>query len=85
MIEVRSIEEANEKRVRQSLRAYFEGLQGLMWILGVIDSEEALALQLLRARFQNLVGTPPYEQLKANLEARLSSRASAQGGGMCAT
>ncbi len=79
MFAMRSIEEINQKRLRQTLRAFFEGLQGLKWILGVIDSEEALALQLLLTRFQNFAGTPRYEQLKANLEARLSSRAPAPG------
>lgn len=77
MIPVRPIEQINQRRLRRSIQAYLDGEQNLKWILGVIDSEEALALQSLLARFPTFAGTPRYEELKAALEARLSSRTAA--------
>ena len=74
MIPMRSIGYANQKRIRQSICAYFEGLKELNWILGIIGTEDALAYELLLTRFEELVNTPRHTTLKSALEARLTSR-----------
>ncbi len=67
MLAVRSIEAAQEKYVRNSIRVYFEGTRNLRWIVGVIDGAKAQARVIVETRFSQYAKTQAYRDLMAEL------------------
>ena len=65
MIQVSTIEQANERRIVRSIQPYMQGENGctLSWIRGVIDSDVQLARQLLSARFSAYSHTPQFRKI----------------------
>jgi hypothetical protein len=72
-MQVPTAEACSEKRIRNSVKAYLEGLKGLNWIVGVIGRDVAYAKEMLislqnygiRQRYQELSGWLSQAQPKA--------------------
>ena len=65
MIQVSTIEQANERRIFRSIQTYMEGESGctLNWIRGVIGPDIQLARQLLFARFSAYSHSPQFMRI----------------------
>ncbi len=68
MVQVPSVEQANQKRILGSMRAFLEESKNLAWILGVIGTEKALALELLTTRLVGYEDQARYKELKGKLK-----------------
>ena len=70
MIQMRPIEQMNEKRILKSIQAYFEGERNctVKWLRGVVGSDVPLANRLLLTRFSGYSNTPKYRDLQAFCE-----------------
>jgi hypothetical protein len=62
-----TVEQANEKRILHSIRAYLEGERNCTakWLHGVIASDAPLANHLLLTRFSQCANLPRYRELQA--------------------
>src|SRR6266699_3184585 len=62
-----TVEQANEKRIVHSIRAYLEGERNCTpkWLDGVIGSDVILANHMLLTRFRQCMNLPRYRELQA--------------------
>jgi len=74
MIVVKSIDQSAQKRVRNSIKAYLEGLQNFGWIAGIIAKEnKTLEARQMLVELKNYPGVAVrYEELLTWLDLQLS-------------
>ena len=71
MVRTKTPEEYNKRMIFKSMEAFLEGSKNLAWILGIIDNENALALDLLQTRLPDYGDEGRRDQLRRELESRI--------------
>ena len=66
-MQIPSAFEADEKRIRNSLRAYFEKQPNctLKWVRGVVGPAAPLAKRIVKTEFTRYANTREYRELRA--------------------
>lgn len=69
MVHTKNAEEYTKRRIFKSMQTFLEGTQTLNWIMGVIEDQKSVALDILRNRLSEYGDTARREELRRELES----------------